>query len=126
MLIGELSRRTGASRKAIRMYEAGGLLAPVQRRGSYRLYSDLHVRQVGMIRQAQALGIRLSDWGAVLTPGGAAPDWEAVLQALARKRDGVREEIRMLKQRETELDRMAAEIRACLVADPPDSTSRCP
>lgn len=40
MRIGEIARRTGASAKAIRLYEARGLLGAVARAGSYRQYGE--------------------------------------------------------------------------------------
>ena len=39
MLISEVARRSGASQKAIRLYEARGLLATVPRINRYRHYS---------------------------------------------------------------------------------------
>jgi MerR family transcriptional regulator, copper efflux regulator len=46
MLIGEVAKRTGASLKAIRLYESLGLLGRVRRKGSYRVYSEENVRQI--------------------------------------------------------------------------------
>ena len=60
MRIGELARRTGTTPKALRLYEARGLLGTVARAGSYRQYGEQDVVQVQLIRQAQALGFRLS------------------------------------------------------------------
>ncbi|WP_369015287.1 MerR family DNA-binding transcriptional regulator, partial [Leclercia adecarboxylata] len=44
MRISDIARRSGASQKAIRLYEARGLLAPIPRVNRYRDYSeqDLH------------------------------------------------------------------------------------
>jgi len=59
--IGELARRTGASAKAIRLYEARGLLGRVARAGTYRQYGEDDVARVQLIRQALALGFRLAE-----------------------------------------------------------------
>ena len=73
MRIGELARRTGTTPKALRLYEARGLLGTVARAGSYRQYGEQDVVQVQLIRQAQALGFRLSQLdglNALHTPAG--------------------------------------------------------
>lgn len=60
MRISEVARRTGASAKAIRLYEARGLLPPVPRLNRYRDYSEQDVAWVQLIRQALGLGIGLA------------------------------------------------------------------
>ncbi len=58
--IGEAARRSGLSPKAIRLYEARGLLPPVGRTVSgYRLYSDHDLRLLGFIRRARGIGLGL-------------------------------------------------------------------
>jgi DNA-binding transcriptional MerR regulator len=61
MYIGQVSELTGATRKAIRHYEAIGLIEPPQRSGSYRIYSEHDVSVIHMIRRAQVLGFSLSE-----------------------------------------------------------------
>ena len=61
MRIGELAQRTATTPKAIRLYEARGLLGRVARAGSYRHYGEADVARVLLIRQAQALGFRLAE-----------------------------------------------------------------
>ncbi|WP_431975907.1 MerR family transcriptional regulator [Micromonospora haikouensis] len=50
MRIGELSRRTGASVRALRHYENEGLLRPGRRSNGYRVYEDDAVDLVRQIR----------------------------------------------------------------------------
>lgn len=57
MRIGELARKTGTTRKALRYYEQLGLLAPARSGNGYREYSDEAVRAVGVIRSLQEAGI---------------------------------------------------------------------
>ena len=61
MFIGELSKITGASRKAIRHYEALGLLPLPQRQGKYRVYGEADASLICMIRRAQSLGFSLKE-----------------------------------------------------------------
>lgn len=114
MYIGELVRRTGASAKAVRLYETLGLLGRVPRLGVYRVYNERHVRQVGLIRQAQSLGVRLGDMHGVLGPASAAqPDWDAVAQQVLRQRTQVAQEIRRLQALLRNLDAIGEELRQC-------------
>ncbi|MEV0180842.1 MerR family transcriptional regulator [Streptomyces sp. NPDC050625] len=52
MRIGELSRRTGVSPRALRYYEEQGLLAPQRRPSGYREYEE---RDVTTVRRVQVL-----------------------------------------------------------------------
>ncbi len=61
MLIGKVSELTGATRKAIRHYEAIGLIATPDRRGKYRVYNEHDVQIILMIRRAQELGFSLME-----------------------------------------------------------------
>ncbi|MFD2333323.1 MerR family transcriptional regulator [Cohnella sp. GCM10020058] len=57
MKIGELSRRTGASIRSLRYYEAQGLIAPLREANGYREYSPLAEEQVRTIRFYLQLGL---------------------------------------------------------------------
>lgn len=118
MLIGELARRTGASPKAIRLYEARGLLPLVRRSGAYRIYTEAHFRQVQIIRQAQTLGFTLAELSSALYTGQNEPDWEKLLQQLDRKRAAIRQDIGALKRLEARLEQVEADIRVCLAGRP--------
>lgn len=113
MLIGELGKTTGASPKAIRLYESLGLLGAVRRQGAYRVYSDAHVGQVRLIRQAQALGFKLADLAPFMQAGGAGTDWNGVLHFLELKRTQVRAEIARLQQVDAELGTVIEQIASC-------------
>jgi MerR family copper efflux transcriptional regulator len=59
--IGELAKRANCSVKAVRFYEAKGLLTPPARSPSgYRLYTDGHLRCLQLIRRAKLLGLSLA------------------------------------------------------------------
>jgi len=61
MFIGKLALLTGATPKAIRLYESIGLIPIPLRQGKYRVYSDKDVALVHMIRRAQAVGFNLAE-----------------------------------------------------------------
>jgi DNA-binding transcriptional MerR regulator len=60
MKIGELSRRTGASIRALRYYEEQGLLTPSRLPSGYRIYDDRSVVTVHRIRVLLSAGLGTS------------------------------------------------------------------
>ncbi len=113
MYISELGKHAGASPKAIRMYEALGLLGTIRRQGAYRIYSDDHVRQVRLIRQAQSLGFKLAEISPLLKSDGPAPNWAELVRYLELKRVQIREEIARLRQLDVQIGNIMVEIATC-------------
>ena len=67
MRIGELSKRTGASVQAIRLYERRRLLKkPPRTPAGYRVYSEDYVDMVRLIHQGQHFGFTLNEIRRVL------------------------------------------------------------
>lgn len=125
MRIGEIAKRTGASQKAIRLYESLGLLGHVQRNGAYRVYSDGNYRQVQMIRSAQTLGFSLSELKSVLLPKQGEPGWSVLLQQLDLKRRSMLREIERLQQLETHVARLIEGIQSCAAEHPHIDFAQC-
>ncbi len=114
MYIGALARLTGASVKAIRLYERMGLLGAVPRQGVYRVYRPRHVAQVRLVRQALALGIRLSALRQSLGEGpGAQPDWEAVAQQIEQRRAVIASDIDRLQRLDAVLQDILTDLQTC-------------
>ena len=59
--VGELARRTGATIRALRYYEAAGLVVPARLPNGYRDYEPVAVRQVEEIRALHALGLSVQE-----------------------------------------------------------------
>src|SRR5436189_6265019 len=60
--IDEVAKRSGASRKALRLYEAAGILpAPRRTQSGYRVYSSEVLDLLAFVRQAQRLGFSLDE-----------------------------------------------------------------
>lgn len=57
MRIGELSARTGASRRSLRYYEQQGLLVSARSPSGQRCYDDDHVQRVALIQSFLAAGM---------------------------------------------------------------------
>lgn len=62
MRVGELASRAGVTRKAIRVYEAAGILRPASRTAAgYREYDKSAVGVLAFVAGAQRLGFALAD-----------------------------------------------------------------
>jgi DNA-binding transcriptional MerR regulator len=58
--VSEVRRRTGLSRKALRLYEEAGLVEPAGRTDAgYRLYDAGGLQRLELVRRARALGLHL-------------------------------------------------------------------
>ena len=58
----EVGRRTGLSRKALRHYEALGLVEPAARTDAgYRLYDGEGLRRIELVNRAKVLGLSLAE-----------------------------------------------------------------
>lgn len=121
MRISEVSRLTGASAKAIRLYEARGLLPPVPRLNRYRDYSEQDVAWVQLIRQALALGITLATVSRLQGRDGRL-DWPAVLALLEQQRSRIASERARLAQVELDLQQVSDELRQWLNSGNGDCT----
>ena len=99
LTVGQAARATGLSPKAIRLYEAKGLLPTAERTETgYRLFVDEDLATLRFIRQAKTLGLRLDEIGDILDlrRGGSAPCQHV---------------LRLLEQRIVEIDRTITELR---------------
>jgi DNA-binding transcriptional MerR regulator len=67
LLIGEVARRSGSSRKALRLYETTGILAAPRRTVSgYRVYHPETLALLAFVRRAQGLGFTLDEIGEIM------------------------------------------------------------
>lgn len=84
LTIGQAAAAAGVTRKAVRVYEAKGLLRPADRSPTgYRLYNHHDVELLIFIRRARALGLHVDDIGHILTiRNGGAPPCAAVRDLL--------------------------------------------
>jgi MerR family transcriptional regulator, copper efflux regulator len=62
ILVSELAKRTGTTRKALRLYEAAGLIAPDRRtEAGYRVYAAAAVPIVSFILKARRAGFSVAE-----------------------------------------------------------------
>ena len=105
MRIGELAEAAGLSTDTIRYYEKAGLLPPTARTpGGYRAYGPEAVDRLHFIQGAQRLGLRLEDFGNLLTirDTGTCP-CEPAADFLTRRLAEVDAQIQRLEALRTEM-----------------------
>jgi DNA-binding transcriptional MerR regulator len=115
LTIGAAARRAGVSVRAIRFYEAEGLLPPARRTAAgYRLYTRNDVRRLRLIRRARLLGVPLPEVRELVDRAFAsacATYADDLLGFVARQRQAITCRIAELEALRDELDRLAAHVR---------------
>ncbi len=99
---GEAARRLGVSAKALRLYEARGLVAPLRTEAGWRAYGPEQMARAGEIAALRALGFSLAQVGRVLAGDAAGLEpalaaHQAGLEAQARGLFGTVERVRALR-----------------------------
>ena len=112
MYIGKAAQLSGTTIKAIRHYEAIGLLPAPQRRGQYRVYSAQSVELLMFIKCAQQLGFKLKELQEILAGhvGDALP-WERADQAIADKKQELALKIAALQEMHVGLQTFEAQLK---------------
>lgn len=112
MRIGELSRRTGASPRAIRYYEQSGLLQSERQPNGYREFDDTAVQTVTTIRTLFDLGFPSELVSRVLPctgeAGPVAGDCSALMQRVSEIRDEMDVKARRLDATRDQLNQFLA------------------
>ena len=113
MYIGKDAQLSGTTIKAIRHYEAIGLMPEPQRLGDYRVYTAQSVERLAFIKCAQQLGFKLKELQEILLgyEGGALP-WERADRAIANKKHELVTQIATLQHMHTGLLTFEAQLKA--------------
>ncbi|KGY12302.1 MerR family transcriptional regulator [Vibrio tubiashii] len=112
VFISEASKLSGATQRAIRLYESRGLLN-VSRSGKYRVYSQENINLIKIIKEAQTLGITLSDMAALKTQQEDF-DWKLVSDFLVKKQAMVERSIEDLKLQKQRIQDYRVSIDNCI------------
>ncbi|EAQ64420.1 hypothetical transcriptional regulator [Marinomonas sp. MED121] len=78
MYIGEASKLTGLSIKAIRLYEEKGLIRVPARSGRYRIYSKADIEILKLIAESKRLGVTLASLKEVIVYTDHGVDWQRI------------------------------------------------
>ncbi|MGI2217674.1 MerR family transcriptional regulator [Shewanella baltica] len=113
MYIGQAAKQTGLSIKAIRLYEAWGLIEPPARQGRYRIYSPADIRLLLLIKEAKALGIKLTQLRDLLAQGDENTQLVSVHTFLLGIKADFQRQIRELERKVTQLDACIDGLTSC-------------
>ena len=81
--IGEVAKRAGLRKSAIRYYESIGLLAEPERTSGQRLYDESILRRLSVIDVAQRAGLTLEEIAPLTGPGNRSADASRHIRELA-------------------------------------------
>jgi MerR family copper efflux transcriptional regulator len=119
--ISDVAKRTGLTSKAIRFYEEKGLVTPPLRSDNgYRSYTQKHLDELTLLRQARQVGFNLEECGELVNlfndPGRHSADVKArTLQKVAD-----------IERHITELQGMREQLLTLAEACPGDNSADCP
>jgi MerR family redox-sensitive transcriptional activator SoxR len=109
LTVGEVAKRSGVARSALRFYEEHGLIHSERNDSGHRRYSRDVIRRVAFIVFAQRIGLSLAEIGAELArlPRNRAPersDWAALSSSWKSR----------IQERIAELERLRAGLTECI------------
>ncbi|MFT6372001.1 MAG: DNA-binding transcriptional MerR regulator [Gammaproteobacteria bacterium] len=122
IFIGEASKLSGATVKAIRHYENIGLLPNLGRSGSYRTFSKDDIDIIRLIKEAQKVGFKLSEFKEIFE-SNASSSWAKIQNVICLKESQIKKEIAILKEKQLRLKQYSTLILDCLAEDPNCSKS---
>lgn len=121
MKIGELSRKTGKTVRALHLYEERGLLEPRRSAGGFRLYGSDELARVYWIGKLQDLGFKLSQIAGLLSAVAEADQAPAAMVGLREifdeKLKQTRAQLLRLERLEGDLEESLAYLEACRTCD---------
>ena len=110
MYIGEVSKKTGLSVKAIRLYEEKGLIPVPKRLGAYRVYQASDLDILVLIKEARALDISLTQLKSVIVFKNGQVDWNKMEAFLLQHKSRLAQEIEILKEKMILIDQCVSQI----------------
>lgn len=112
MYIGKVAALTGATPRAIRLYESQGLIPPPVRQGRYRIYSDTEVKAIALVKRAQEADFTLAELRSFINTKVQENRFplELARVLILRKRIHLDEEMQALKLTQLKLETLEQEI----------------
>lgn len=110
MYIGEASKRTGLSIKAIRFYEEKGLIKQPERIGRYRVYQEIDIELLILIKEAKSLGVTLSQLKGVIIYNDGKVEWANIKVFLGEIRGQLTSQIDDIEKKIDRLDKCYSQI----------------
>ena len=99
MYIGEASKLTGLSVKAIRLYEEKGLIRTPLRSGRYRTYNKTDIEILKLIAESKRLGVTLASLKDVIVYSEKGVDWQRIKHFLVEVKAALIAERKQIDER---------------------------
>jgi len=110
MYIGEVSKRSGLSVKAIRFYEEKELIRPPQRLGRYRIYQESDIEILLLIKEARQFGTTISELRGVIVYKKGEVDWKRIKEFLGQIKYRLNSQIEDLNKKIDKIDKCYKQI----------------
>jgi MerR family copper efflux transcriptional regulator len=122
--IGEVARRAGLSARAVRHYEALGLIEPEGRSGGgFRLYGEGSLRRLILIVRLKEIGFSLGEIAEILPAGGRGAGDRMMVRRLrdayADKVARIESQIASLQRARRDLSEVAGMLECCMRCENP-------
>lgn len=114
MYIGEASKASGATIKAIRLYDKLGLLPNLARVNSYRVFTEEDILLIKFIRMAKKFDFKLTEIKQIIYPKEGDINWERIKKEIDLKEKNISKEILRLQESQKKLNGYSSEISKCL------------
>ncbi|MCF6263417.1 MAG: MerR family transcriptional regulator [Xanthomonadales bacterium] len=111
MYIGEASKKTNLSIKAIRFYEKKKLIKEPRRVGKYRFYDDSDIELLILIKEATQLGITLAKLEGVIAYKNGKVDWIKIKTFLNEVKADLLHQIDSLKLKVIKIDQCCSQMK---------------
>ncbi|KFC08733.1 CueR family HTH-type transcriptional regulator [Trabulsiella guamensis ATCC 49490] len=121
MNISDVAKKTGLTSKAIRFYEEKGIVTPPLRsENGYRSYSQKHLDELTLLRQARQVGFTLEECGELVNLFNDPARHSADVKSRTLQR------VANIERHIEELQAMRAQLLALAEACPGDDSADCP
>jgi len=119
--ISDVAKKTGLTSKAIRFYEEKGLVTPPLRsENGYRSYTQLHLDELTLLRQARQVGFNLEECGELVQLFNDPKRHSADV----KKR--TLEKVAEIERHIAELQEMRTQLLSLAASCPGDDSADCP
>lgn len=113
MFIGEVSKITKLSVKAIRLYEEKGLIVAPKRKGVYRIYTEEHLEVLNLISEAKELGLTLAEIRGVISYQNGKANWSEINKFLVLFKHKFENELQDITKKITRIETCISTIESC-------------
>lgn len=110
MYIGEASKKSGLTVKAIRFYEEQGIITPPKRIGRYRVYTQSDIELFILIKEARELGLSLAELKGIVVYKDGKVDWKKIETIMQEYKNKLKKQVESLQRKIAMIEECCAQI----------------